>query len=263
MRERQVEALVLKKEPFQEADLVVTLLTREGELLRVLAKGARRPKSSLLAAVQPFVKGRYLLWPSRSLPGIRQAQVEAGRSLLRLHPLPMAAASYGVEATLAFSAEGNPAPELYRLLDRFLDLVEAHREASLDQWETFLLAFEDALLTVSGYGPGWESCPTCGEALAGGSYRFRPLEGAAFHEGCSPGEGLPLGGEALGALRFLARPASLPLAFRLQLSPGAREEASRVLEAHLLGILGKPLKTRRAIHRWKGGAGHGSGVGNL
>ncbi|MDI3269889.1 MAG: DNA repair protein RecO [Bacillota bacterium] len=263
MKERQVEALVLKKEPFQEADLLVTLLSREGELLRVLAKGARRPKSSLLAAVQPFVGGRYLLWPSRSLPGIRQARAEKSRSSLRLQPLPMAVASYGVEATLAFSVEGSPSPELYRLLESFLDLTEAHREAPFPEWEVFLLAFEDALLTATGYGPGLEECPACGKPLSGDSYRFRPLEGAVFHEGCSRGEGLSLAGEALGALRLLAKPRSLPMAFRVQLSPRAREEAGRVLEAHLLGILGKPLKSRRALYLWKGGEAHGSRVGHL
>src|SRR5262249_29262665 len=54
MPSHEGEAIVLRQYPFAEADVLVVLLTREVGKLRVVASGARRPKSRLGASLQPL-----------------------------------------------------------------------------------------------------------------------------------------------------------------------------------------------------------------
>ena len=60
-RTYQTEALSLRKMPLGEADLLLTLYTRDAGKLRAVAKGARKTTSRLVGHFEPLTLNRLAL----------------------------------------------------------------------------------------------------------------------------------------------------------------------------------------------------------
>ena len=73
--EQRLEGLVLKCSPLGEADRLLTLLSNAEGLTRLAVPGARKPKSSLAAAV-PLALLSLQVSGSRGLRRVRQLQVQ-------------------------------------------------------------------------------------------------------------------------------------------------------------------------------------------
>jgi DNA repair protein RecO (recombination protein O) len=70
----QATGIILKGMPLGEADRLVTILTSEFGLIRGVAPGARKPKSSLRGRCELFVVNQFSLAKGRSLDKITQAE---------------------------------------------------------------------------------------------------------------------------------------------------------------------------------------------
>src|SRR5579875_3972014 len=121
----KTEAVVLRAAAFGEADRLVTLLSPDHGKIRAVAKGTSRPRSRLAATVQPFVRGRYLLWQGRELDGISQAEALDVHRGLGLDVGAMAAASYCCELADALCQERQEARASYATLLATLGLLAA------------------------------------------------------------------------------------------------------------------------------------------
>nr|HQV20941.1 DNA repair protein RecO [Gordonia sp. (in: high G+C Gram-positive bacteria)] len=73
MRIYRDEAVVLRRHKLGEADLIITMLTREHGLVRAVAKGVRRTRSKFGARLEPFAHVDLHLYPGRNLDTITQA----------------------------------------------------------------------------------------------------------------------------------------------------------------------------------------------
>ena len=60
-RTRRLKALVLGRTKLSEQDLILTLLSEEGEQVRAVAKGARKPGGRLASRVELFCESDFLL----------------------------------------------------------------------------------------------------------------------------------------------------------------------------------------------------------
>ena len=89
-RSYHCEALTLKKFPMGEADLLVTLYTREKGKVRAIARGARRSNSKLVGHFEPLTQVKLSLAQGRDLDYVTQAQVLSGFASLKenLGPSP-------------------------------------------------------------------------------------------------------------------------------------------------------------------------------
>ena len=65
-RTYRADALVLRSVPLGEADLLVTLFTRESGKVRAVAKGARRTTAKLVGHLEPLTVTRLALSWGRS-----------------------------------------------------------------------------------------------------------------------------------------------------------------------------------------------------
>ncbi|HEY8552815.1 MAG TPA: DNA repair protein RecO [Thermaerobacter sp.] len=170
-----VEGVVLRTREYGERDRLVTLLDREGVRRTVLAKGVRRPRSSLAAGVQPYTHSRFLLWKGRSLDGVSQVQVLEALTGLRESLEALAAAAYVAELAEAFTQEGAASPGVFPVVLAVLRrLAAAPTDARAHA--LWLRHAELRLLDLAGLGLQLDACQHCGRPLAprGGPSGRRP-----------------------------------------------------------------------------------------
>ena len=69
----KTEGLVLRVSPFQEADAMLSVLTREQGLLSLRARGVRRAKSPLKGACQLLAYSEFTLFENRGFYTVNEA----------------------------------------------------------------------------------------------------------------------------------------------------------------------------------------------
>ncbi len=106
----------LKAIPIGENDRLVTILTREHGLIKVIAPGARKSNSSLGGRSAIFVVNSLLIAKGRSLDKITQAETLATYGGLSGDLGKLAASQYLAELVLAQALSEHPQVELYQLL---------------------------------------------------------------------------------------------------------------------------------------------------
>lgn len=228
MSELRLEGLVLSSRPLGENDRLLSVLTREEGLLRLAAPGARRPRSSLAAAV-PLAHLQLQVGGRRGLRRVRQLRLVRNYSALATRLDTLAAAQFLAELALALAAEAVPAPEMLADLllqlarlealargpagqpDQGTDPLPEHERAA----EVLACAAHGAvhLLALGGYALPLQSCARSGARLDPplGNWDWRcsllPAEGLVI--GATPGARLLLNASELALLQRLPRP-SLP-----------------------------------------------------
>jgi DNA repair protein RecO (recombination protein O) len=110
--------------PLGEADKLVTILTREFGLIRVVAPGARKQNSKLGGRSSLFVVNELLLAKGRSLDKITQAETLESYPGLSKDLSKLAASQYLAELVLCHALSEQPQVELYELLNEHLRRLE-------------------------------------------------------------------------------------------------------------------------------------------
>jgi DNA repair protein RecO (recombination protein O) len=228
VNELRLEGLVLASRPLGENDRLLSVLTREEGLLRLAAPGARRPRSSLAAAV-PLAHLQLQVGGRRGLRRVRQLRLIRNYSALASRLETLAAAQFLAELALALAAEAVPAPEMVADLLLQLSRLEALARGPAGEpepgpeapselaraTEALACAAHGAvhLLALGGYALPLQNCSRSGAPLEPplGNWDWRcsllPAEGLAI--GAVPGARLLLNASELALLQRLPRP-SLP-----------------------------------------------------
>jgi DNA repair protein RecO (recombination protein O) len=210
-----LEGLALSCRPLGETDRLLTLLSEEEGLTRVAVPGARRPRSSLAAAV-PLAQLRLQLGGGRGLRRVRQLQVLRNHSALGQRLETLAGAQGLAELCLKLVPEAAPAPgilpDLLLHLGRLDGVVRAHGERR----EALAISVQGSvhLLALGGYALPLQRCcrtdrplePPLGDR----SWQASLLPGEGMAIGAVPGARLLLGSSELALLQRLPRP-TLPL----------------------------------------------------
>ena len=201
-RSYHCEALTLKKVPMGEADLLVTLYTKERGKVRAMARGARRSNSKLVGHFEPLTQVKLSLAQGRNLDYVNQAQVLFGFASLKENLGAITKGLYMAELVDGFGSEANPNQPLYRLVIDSLQALEADPDSDLP-----LRFFELHLLQVSGLMPELYRCVECRKPVTPGRHRFSPNLGGTLCLDCNPTDARlrPLSLRALKVLRLLHR----------------------------------------------------------
>lgn len=233
------EAIILKLSDYSETSQIVTLLTRESGLVRLIAKGARRAtKARPSVGLDLLEIGQMTFHPARGEAGLgtlgewKQLTALLGLrgDLLRVH-----VALYAAECTLAVTSENDPCPEIFEGLRGLLEGLAGERSTSEDaEPAARLLQYQAALLKEIGYAPNLRQCVVCGRPRRRGAPAwFSSSAGGLVCVECEAGvrEKRVIRPELLDAARGTTRP----------------EEWLSLLDYHLSHLIGRALETARPL----------------
>lgn len=220
-------AFVLHTRPYRETSLIVEAFGRDTGRVGLIAKGARRPRSGLRGALQPF-RPLLLSWSGRGELGVLAA-AEPDGFVRTLAGQALFSGLYMNELLMRLTHRHDPHPELFHFYREAVDSLGSGRPT-----EAVLRIFEKHVLESIGYGLVLDREIGSGEPIeAGAVYRYEMELGPTDASSGTPG-GVSVTGATLLAL------ASEDLD-----TDRALEEAKRLMRAVLRRYLGdKPLATR-------------------
>lgn len=192
--------IVLDRTKLGEQDLILTLLTIEGEQLRAVAKGARKPGARLTARTELFCDIDMLVSEGRGLGIVSEAQVMDAHAGVRQDLDKLSCASALSEVARLTSYENMPDPFLHPLLSRaLLACAQAHDRAQLD---IVFSAYALKVLSHGGWRPVLDECVACGEPDIS---RFSVQAGGTLCSSCAREvEGaIPVDANGVGWIRAL------------------------------------------------------------
>ena len=244
-RTYRCEAIILSYSPFGEADLLVTMFTRDQGKVRAVGKGARRSTSRLVGHLEPLTVVRMSMAHGRSIDIISQAEVVESFASLKEDLTAITKGLYLAELVDGFGAEASANPELFQLMIDTLRAVQADPASDLP-----LRAFEFHLLQVSGLRPELYHCVECRQELEPDAHRFSPNVGGTLCLECAPDDAhlRPLSLRALKVLRLFDR-SSIAEACKLSVDDSLAEELKSLLLTTVGYWLGKEIRSNSFLER--------------
>ena len=156
----KTEGIVLKYSNFGESDKILTILTRNSGKIKAIAKGCRKPKSSLLSSSEVFVFSEFVLYKGTNLYHLSQAVTRETFYNMRKDLLRLSYATYFAELADAVSDEGIPSERLFLLLAKTLYYLSTG-EVPMGLLH---LGYQLKLMDISGYRPNLSRCTWCKKA---------------------------------------------------------------------------------------------------
>jgi DNA repair protein RecO (recombination protein O) len=224
-RTYRVEAIVLRRIDFGEADRVLVLYTRERGKQPVVAKGIRRISSRTAGHLELFTRSEIQLAKGANLDVVTQAETRDPYRALREDLTKTSTAYLIAELTDALTEEAIEQPELFDLL------ADAFRALGTNDDPRLLAAhFQVSLLDVAGFRPVLMQCVSCQESLLPGKNGFSAYLGGALCPRCTPAEpsARPIDSDVLKVLRNLQR-SGQPGSARFRVPEIVMREVERVL----------------------------------
>lgn len=231
------EAVVLRTWPVHEADLIVSLFTREYGKLRGVAKSALKSRRRFGGALEPMTVARawFVERPRQELARLDQLEILRSPLSAPVDQARLAVLSFFTEVLEEALPEHDPQETVFRLLVSVLEHTTAVRAESAQPWMA-LTYFSLWMTRLMGLLPDIAHCTACGEALRPAEVFFnRHADGlfCAVHRNGSAGA-MSADSWQL-ALRMLRAPASafVDEAWPRRRAQDLRRFAVDVLERHL------------------------------
>lgn len=156
----KTEGIVLRHTNLGEADRILTILTRNKGKVKAIAKGCRKPKSSLLSSSEVFVFSEFVMYKGSNFYHISQAMTRQTFYNIRKDLLRLSYANYFAELAEAVSDEDISSERLFLLLAKALYYLSTG-EVPMG---LIHLGYQLKLMDISGYRPNLDRCVTCREA---------------------------------------------------------------------------------------------------
>jgi len=238
-RSQRVEAVVLRHSDWGEADRMLTIFTRELGKLRVVAKGARRPRSRKAGHLEPFTRVALLLARGREIWIVTQAETLDAYLPVRDDLERTGYAAYVAELLDRFTYEEGENSSLYRL---FVEALE--RVAMLEDPVPAIRYYEIRLLDLLGFRPELFHCVQCGNEIQPEAQFFSALLGGVACPRCGLDAAAvrPVSMQALKYLRHYQR-SGYAEATRVRLPDTVRPELEALMQHYLTYLLERGLNS--------------------
>lgn len=246
-RERlyRTQGLILHRTNFGEADRLLTVFTPQLGRLRLLAKGARKPKSRKSGHVEPFTHVNLLIARGRDLDIVSQAEVLEPFRVLREDLGRVSLAYYVGELVSSFTEEGDENLPLFELT-----LATLSRLCSASDLSLALRFFELRAMGLLGYQPELFFCVTCRAKLEPVANYYSSSSGGVVcaSHGEGTGDAIPLALPVFKVLRFM-QTRDWDQVAALRIKPNTHRELESVLQRYIVYVLERRLRSVEFVHR--------------
>lgn len=233
-------AITLKSRKWGEADRIVTFYTRELGKIRGVARGARRLKSRMGAALEPLTMCDLNLFEKSGDSLYRVSQVDLVEPFVRFREdlTVMAAAARMVNVVGAVTPDGDPDPQLFETLEQGLRSLVSSDDPALTA-----LLFQIRLLGLTGFRPQTDHCAACGRTRVIQEPQFSPASGGIVCAVCAAHQRFPCLPLSRGSLAFLQQALRLTPAMvtRLKAAGQVRYEVEDAIEGYVTVVAGRRI----------------------
>jgi DNA repair protein RecO (recombination protein O) len=258
-RSYSIEAIVLRRTDYGEADRILTLFTPTKGKMHAIAKGTRRPISKKAGHLELLNRSQLQMALGRNLDIVTQAEGRENFLHLRGELWHMTCGFYLAELVDRFVEDSTPHRDIYALLLESLRYLDAdanalqHQRAQVSEQTNeqvdvhghtrlLLRYFELHLLSSIGYEPALQNCAQCASELRPEENGFRASLGGVLCPQCSRFWERRLSLNALKVLRFLQRSKWIE-ASHLRLDAKLQAELEAVMHDLLRFHLERDLKS--------------------
>ncbi|WP_157949882.1 DNA repair protein RecO [Vallitalea okinawensis] len=198
MKEYKARGLIINEMPIGENDKRITVYTKEYGKITAFAKGARKPKSNLLATTQVFAYCDIIFLERKSYTTIKSMELIDFFHNIRSDIHRVAYGMYFMELLDYVALENEPYPQLLLLTLKALRRLEDEQLAL----ELIKVIYELKVLSLSGYTPELQCCSNCSKEA--NTYFFSSRKGGLVCQLChSKGMSSPLEEGVIMSLRYI------------------------------------------------------------
>ena len=199
MNQIVLTGMVLSTMPIGEYDRRVVILTKEQGKISAFARGARRPNSPLVGAVNPLAFGEFTMYEGRTSYTIQSASITNYFAELREDVVGAYYGFYFLEVADYYAKEYTDEREMLKLLYQSMRaLINPHIPNRLVR-----RIFELKTLTVNGQAPQVFQCVICGDKERPAV--FSPAKGGLVCSECSGDviDGMLLDNSTLYSMQYI------------------------------------------------------------
>lgn len=221
-----VTGMVLTAMPVGDFDKRITILTTSHGKITAFARGARRPKSSLLACTNPFAFGEFEVFPGKNAYTLQKASISNYFRELTLDPMAAYMGFYFCEFAEYCCQENNDEKEMLKLLYQSLKALSS---GSFDQ--RFVRAvYEDKALTIEGEGISVFRCLKCNKEKP--LISFLPDKGSLICDDCAKKlQGIMISDATRYTLQYIAS-SSIEKLYTFKVTDEVLEELIQIINMH-------------------------------
>lgn len=197
METYNLQAIVLNRQAFREADLRITIYTKEKGKISLVVRGGKKPSSKLASHIEPFNFSRIMAIHGKQFDYVGSTVCEQSNFNLKadLEKLKYAGQALNIFNKLV-KEEGESSTALFNLLRDYLELIN---NEGLDN-NLFYHFFILKLLSELGYRPELKNCVKCAQAINKQPSFFSFSKGGLMCEKCKEISDRPLLFDAINCL---------------------------------------------------------------
>ncbi len=238
MNQIVLTGMVLSTMPVGEYDRRVVILTKEQGKISAFARGARRPNSPLVGAVNPFSFGEFTMYEGRSSYTIQSANITNYFAELREDIVGAYYGFYFLEVADYYAKESNDEREMLKLLYQTMRaLLNPHIPNRLIRY-----IFELKTLTVNGQAPQVFQCVTCGDETR--PMVFSVAKGGLVCSECRQGviDGITLDESTLYSMQYIES-SSIAKLYTFNVTEKVLDELGRIMGKLMAAYTDKRFKS--------------------
>lgn len=175
----KTEGIVLKEMKYKETSKILTIYTEKLGKISVMAKGANRPSSRLIANTQVFSYNEFQLVRGRSFYYLSQGDIIDSNYNIREDMQRLIYGFYILELLEKSVPDEEENKKLFQLLKRGLEVLREGDSKLLN----IILAYELKFISFLGYKPYLSNCVLC-NGTSGYRLKFSLENGGIICENC-------------------------------------------------------------------------------
>jgi len=240
----QSRSIILKTMDYKEADKIVSVFSEGAGKISAVARGIKKPKSSLRACVQPFCHSLLYYRQGKDMDLITQGRLIDFYGNTREDISGMLHAVYIMELLDKALMDRMPLKNLYQHTLQVLDFIDQFGINPL-----VIRQYELQLLVCLGYSPGLNTCVSCGNPQVSA---FDLAQGGIVCSDCLKNSATVhnISAETLAILRLSLHAGPVTLS-RVKASASSQQQLETLLEAYLEYYLERKFNVTRTIKSLK------------